>query len=127
MQRQTMGLPRIAASVGLLALLPTILNFALLFPGYPVHSGGGVLITGASSGIGKHAALTLADRGFIVFAGVRKVADAEKLRQENAALVPVIIDVTKQEQVDAAVGTVREALRATETELKATVSKLSLD
>ena len=43
---------------------------------------------------------------------MRKAADAEKLRQENAALVPVIIDVTKQEQIDAAVGTVREALRS---------------
>ena len=106
-----MGFPRVAASVGLLALLPTFLNFILLFPGYPVHSGGGVLITGASSGIGKHAAMTLADRGFVVFAGVRRQLDAEKLRQENAALVPVIIDVTKQEQVDAAVATVRDTLR----------------
>eukprot|EP00937_MAST-01D_sp_MAST-1D-sp2_P005673 g5673.t1 len=106
-----MGLPRIAAAVGLVAVLPTILNFVLLYPGYPVHTGGGILITGASSGIGKHAALTLADRGFVVFAGVRKAADGEKLRQENAALVPVIIDVTNKDQIEAAVGTVRAALR----------------
>jgi hypothetical protein len=45
-------------------------------PAYEVHTSGAVVITGASSGIGLHAAVTLAGRGFTVFAGVRKEQDA---------------------------------------------------
>ncbi len=50
-----------------------------------------ILITGASSGIGKTSALMLADRGFTVFAGVRKERDAGDLEGEN--IIPVFIDV----------------------------------
>ena len=53
---------------------------------------GGVLVTGASSGIGRACALELTRRGFRVFAGVRKEADAEALRGEG--LMPVLLDVT---------------------------------
>ena len=39
---------------------------------YPlVNPNGGVLITGSSTGIGKHAALTLAEKGFFTLAAVR--------------------------------------------------------
>ena len=37
-----------------------------------------VLVTGASSGIGNAAALYLAEKGFMVFAGVRKEQDRKK-------------------------------------------------
>lgn len=57
-----------------------------------------VLITGASSGIGKAAAEMLAERGFVVFAGVRKEPDAAQLQQEN--IIPVYIDVNNDEMVD---------------------------
>ncbi|MGD2118927.1 MAG: SDR family oxidoreductase [Chromatiales bacterium] len=40
-----------------------------------------ILITGCSSGIGRHAAAGLAQRGYRVFASARKVEDVEKLRQ----------------------------------------------
>ncbi|MGD1008822.1 MAG: SDR family NAD(P)-dependent oxidoreductase [Candidatus Aminicenantales bacterium] len=46
-------------------------------------NGEGVLITGCSSGIGRHAALALAGQGFTVFATVRREADAESLRDLN--------------------------------------------
>ncbi|MEM8752426.1 MAG: SDR family NAD(P)-dependent oxidoreductase, partial [Pseudomonadota bacterium] len=42
-----------------------------------------ILITGCSSGIGYHAAATLRDRGWRVFATCRKEADAERLRGEG--------------------------------------------
>ena len=40
---------------------------------YTVHESGGIVVTGASSGIGRHAALALAKKGFVVYAGCRKV------------------------------------------------------
>ena len=39
-----------------------------------------VLVTGASTGIGRACAIYLASHGFTVFAGVRKEQDAESLR-----------------------------------------------
>ncbi|HEX5314108.1 MAG TPA: SDR family oxidoreductase [Gammaproteobacteria bacterium] len=59
-----------------------------------------VLVTGAASGIGRATALELDRRGFQVYAGVRRDADAEGLR--NAAtgdLRPVMLDVTIPEQL----------------------------
>ena len=62
-----------------------------------------VLVTGASTGIGRATALRLDGSGWRVFAGVRKEADAEGLRQEaSPRLVPVILDVTDPEQIAAA-------------------------
>jgi NAD(P)-dependent dehydrogenase (short-subunit alcohol dehydrogenase family) len=62
-----------------------------------------VLVTGASTGIGRATALRLDGAGWRVFAGVRKEADAESLRQEaSPKLVPVILDVTDPEQIAAA-------------------------
>jgi len=62
-----------------------------------------VLVTGSSTGIGRATALRLAGSGWRVFAGVRKEADAESLRQEASGnLVPVILDVTDPDQIAAA-------------------------
>ena len=56
---------------------------------------GAVLITGASTGIGRATALHLDSLGFQVFAGVRKRGDAESLDEEGSErLEPVMIDVT---------------------------------
>jgi len=71
-----------------------------------------VVITGASSGIGRACALTLGNNGFRVFAGVRKEADGAALQHAaSGPLTPVYIDVTDEnsitaiaEQVGAAVG-----------------------
>ena len=59
-----------------------------------------ILITGASSGIGKACALYLDEMGFQVFAGVRKQADAEQLKREASGdLQPVILDVTNSQSI----------------------------
>ena len=61
-----------------------------------------VLVTGASTGIGKACAIALDRRGFHVFAGVRKDADGEALKKESERIEPIIVDVTDQATIDAA-------------------------
>ena len=66
-----------------------------------------VLITGASSGIGRYAAERLAKEGHFVYAGARKDADIEELNKiEN--IMAVRLDVTKQDQIDAAVALIEK-------------------
>jgi NAD(P)-dependent dehydrogenase (short-subunit alcohol dehydrogenase family) len=61
------------------------------------------LVTGASTGIGRATALWLDSRGWRVFTGVRKEADAESLREIGSErLVPLMLDVTDPEQIAAA-------------------------
>ncbi|HPO17297.1 MAG TPA: SDR family oxidoreductase [Candidatus Hydrogenedentes bacterium] len=73
-----------------------------------------VLITGASTGIGEACALSLAARGWQVFAGVRKSEDGEALvKKAGASLTPILLDVTKPEQIAGAVDFVRERVGST--------------
>jgi NAD(P)-dependent dehydrogenase (short-subunit alcohol dehydrogenase family) len=66
-----------------------------------------VLISGASSGIGKAAAIALGKEGVGVFAGSLNEQEAAGLRAEgHANLTPIVLDVTKMDCIDAAVGTV---------------------
>jgi NAD(P)-dependent dehydrogenase (short-subunit alcohol dehydrogenase family) len=70
-----------------------------------------VVITGASTGIGRACALRLERAGWRVFAGVRREEDASSLRSEaGAGLEPLILDVTDETGVRAAAGRVREAV-----------------
>jgi len=65
-----------------------------------------ILVTGASTGIGRHLAEALAVEGYHVYAGARKDNDLAELDAiEN--ITAVRLDVTKQDQVDAAVAKVR--------------------
>lgn len=67
------------------------------------YPSGSVLITGASSGIGKACALYLADLGFTIFAGVRREEDAAALKQEvHSSLTPIFLDVTNTSMIEAA-------------------------
>jgi NAD(P)-dependent dehydrogenase (short-subunit alcohol dehydrogenase family) len=69
-----------------------------------------VLVTGASTGIGRKITERLAADGYFVYAGARKDADLEALRKiKNVQAVR--LDVTKQADIDAAVTTVKEAGR----------------
>ncbi|KAG2437044.1 hypothetical protein HYH02_011307 [Chlamydomonas schloesseri] len=69
-----------------------------------------VLITGASTGIGKTTALHLAKKNWQVFAGVRKESDGAALVAESASIEPVLLDVTSTQSVRAAVAEVKERL-----------------
>lgn len=61
-----------------------------------------VLITGASSGIGRACAEFLASKGIKVYAGARKQDDIDKLNKiEN--IIALEIDVTKQNTIDKAI------------------------
>lgn len=66
-----------------------------------------ILITGATTGIGRTAAEHLAAAGYFVYAGARKDADMEALNKiEN--IMAVRLDVTKQDQIDDAVKLIKE-------------------
>jgi NAD(P)-dependent dehydrogenase (short-subunit alcohol dehydrogenase family) len=73
-----------------------------MMPGMPQPS---VLVTGASTGIGRATVLHLASRGFRVFASVRKLADGADLPG-----TAVVLDVADGESIRAAAGVVGSAL-----------------
>ena len=64
-------------------------------------SSGTVVITGASTGIGRATALRLARAGFAVLAGVRREEDGAALRAQDGRIEPVIVDVTDAGQIAA--------------------------
>jgi NAD(P)-dependent dehydrogenase (short-subunit alcohol dehydrogenase family) len=62
-----------------------------------------VVVTGASSGIGRATVAALVHAGFFVFPTVRKLADADGLRQEFGATVsPILLDLLDEDSVRAA-------------------------
>jgi NAD(P)-dependent dehydrogenase (short-subunit alcohol dehydrogenase family) len=65
-----------------------------------------VLVTGASSGIGRNLTEKLAAEGYFVYAGARKQADLDALNK-IPNVRSVRLDVTRQDEIDAAVETVR--------------------
>jgi len=70
-----------------------------------------VVVTGVSTGIGWGITKVLIGQGFRVFGSVRKIEDADRLRQEfGERYVPLIFDVTDEAAVRAAAAQVREAL-----------------
>ncbi len=66
-----------------------------------------ILVTGASTGIGRHLTETLAENGYNVYAGARKDADLAELDAIDN-VTAVRLDVTKQDQVDAAVELIKK-------------------
>jgi NAD(P)-dependent dehydrogenase (short-subunit alcohol dehydrogenase family) len=62
-----------------------------------------ILVTGASSGIGRACAVRFAELGYRTLAGVRRGCDGEALRAESSGRVePVLLDVTRPESIDGA-------------------------
>lgn len=75
------------------------------------NESGAVVVTGASSGIGRATALLLDQKGYRVFAGVRKQADAKALAEEASdRLTPITLDVTKERSIKAAKDKIQRAV-----------------
>lgn len=103
----------LGALVALLAIASSYMLSLQAFPLLPVQSGDAIVVTGSSSGIGRHAALSLAKEGFTVFACVRKQKDGEALLQsaelngvDKTLIKILILDVTKPDDVARGVETV---------------------
>ena len=69
-----------------------------------------VLVTGASTGIGRATALRLAEQGFQVFAGVRHAADAPAAPTDT--ITPVVLDITDADSIAEAQQTISAACGA---------------
>lgn len=68
-----------------------------------------ILVTGASSGIGKETALYLDKMGFMVFAGVRRDEDKTALEKESSdKFRAIILDVTNKDTINNAVATIEK-------------------
>jgi NAD(P)-dependent dehydrogenase (short-subunit alcohol dehydrogenase family) len=63
-----------------------------------------ILITGCSSGIGLHAAQTLRERGWLVFAACRKPEDCARLTEEG--FIAPLLDYEKPETIETALAEV---------------------
>jgi NADP-dependent 3-hydroxy acid dehydrogenase YdfG len=69
-----------------------------------------IVITGASSGIGRATALQMDQQGCRVFAGVRKEVDGEALKKmASERLTPIPLDVTDDVSIATAVATITDA------------------
>ena len=75
------------------------------------HASGAVVVTGASTGIGRATALHLDALGYRVFAGIRKEADARELAKDGSdRLTPITLDVTDPDHLESARNEVAEAV-----------------
>jgi NAD(P)-dependent dehydrogenase (short-subunit alcohol dehydrogenase family) len=73
-------------------------------------SRGAVLISGASTGIGRACAEHLDTVGFTVFAGVRQQSDADSLRGAGSGRTqPLMLDVSDSDSIVSAMRTVEDA------------------
>lgn len=98
-----MNFLKISFVIAIFSSFPFLLDLVFRVK-YVVHNEGGVLITGASTGIGRHVALHLDKIGYTVFACVRKDIDLESLRKIGSSrMQPLILDVTSQDTIDKAV------------------------
>lgn len=65
-----------------------------------------ILITGASSGMGKEAARTLAEMGYIVYTAARRLEKMDDLKQLGC--IPLKMDISREEDIEKAVRTIIE-------------------
>ena len=76
----------------------------------PAETQKAVLVTGASTGIGRKITEHLAAQGYFVYAGARKQTDLDALSTiKNVQSIK--LDVTRQDDIDAAVATITKAGR----------------
>jgi NAD(P)-dependent dehydrogenase (short-subunit alcohol dehydrogenase family) len=94
-------------------ILQTVITLIAIIVFYPASQTAvadeqkSILITGASTGIGRNLTETLAEKGYHVYAGARKEKDLEALNAIGN-VTAVKLDVTQQDQVDAAIEMIRK-------------------
>ncbi len=107
-----MSLPRVASRFTLLAhltfagLVAAPLLVSGRVEGQALDEQRAVLVTGATSGIGRATAELLAERGYFVYAGARSAEDMAEL-DAIPNVQAIRLDVTIRDDIDAAVETVR--------------------
>jgi NAD(P)-dependent dehydrogenase (short-subunit alcohol dehydrogenase family) len=70
---------------------------------------GSIVVTGASTGIGRACAMRFAELGYRTFAGVRKIDDGKALQTQTCGKIePVLLDVTSPESIAGAAAAVGE-------------------
>ena len=95
----------ILTAIAMLSFTASIATFAQAPAAESPAAVKAVLVSGASTGIGRKITEHLAGRGYFVYAGARKQADLDALGAiKNVRAVK--LDVTKQEDIDAAVATI---------------------
>ena len=117
--------------VALIGVVASVIGYVSLFGSktYTVHQSGIVVITGASTGIGRHAAEHLAQKykSYLVLAGVRRASDAESIRDMGISnLQPIIVDVTDHDSVVRAVDEVKALIEKTALLLIAVVNNAGI-
>ncbi len=80
------------------------------------------LVTGASTGIGYATVVELLRAGAVVYAGVRKESDAAHVGELGSSVRPLILDVTKGNEIAAAA----ERIRSDAVELAAVVANAGI-
>jgi len=110
------------------ALLALLADFATRVE-YKVHSpqSSAVIVTGASTGIGRHAAEELARMGFSVYASIRSDADEADLKKMGLpTLIPLRLDVTDADSRVAAVDRVKAEVKKNGKELVGLVNNAGI-
>ena len=74
---------------------------------------GNIVVTGASTGIGRACALRFAELGYRSLAGVRKPSDGQALKVDSAGKIePILLDVTSAQSIEGALKEVGDQLLA---------------
>ncbi|KAI8813675.1 hypothetical protein BJ742DRAFT_789122 [Cladochytrium replicatum] len=81
-----------------------------------------VLVTGASSGIGRAAAIALAKKGYQVLATVRKADDARMIEEMNENIRSLFLDLGDEASLEACAKKVKEILNEEQGELVGVVN-----